>query len=90
MLIHDSFSSVGVTLAIVRELLAAAASATSGDPARSPSTEADDATSRFANAVRQLAQLPWFVKNVGVKVILSIGLGKLLGRIGRPVPDWPY
>ena len=39
LLIHDSFSSIGVTLAILRELVpGGAASATSDDPARWPST----------------------------------------------------
>ena len=38
LLIHDSFSSIGVTLAIVRELVPAGGSATSGARARWPST----------------------------------------------------
>jgi hypothetical protein len=42
------------------------------------------------NAGRQLAQLPWFIKNVGLKVLLSLGLGKVLGNIGRDTPEWPY
>ena len=45
---------------------------------------------RVGNAARQLAQLPWFVKNVALKVALSLGLGKVYGRLGRPVPEWPY
>jgi hypothetical protein len=45
---------------------------------------------RAANAGRQLAQLPWFLKNVALKVALTVGLGKVLGRLGRPVPEWPY
>jgi predicted O-methyltransferase YrrM len=90
LLVHDAFSSVGVTLAIVRELLASRRFRYVGRIRSLARYEAHDATSRFASALRQLAELPWFVKNVGVKVLLSIGLGKLLGRIGRPVPDWPY
>ena len=42
------------------------------------------------NAARQLAQLPWFVKNLALKVALKLGLGKLLRRFGREVPEWPY
>ena len=38
LLIHDSFSSVGVTLAIMRELMLVAAGATWAVPVRSPST----------------------------------------------------
>jgi hypothetical protein len=37
-----------------------------------------------------MAQLPWFVKNVTLKVMLSLGYGRLLARAGRPVPEWPY
>ena len=45
---------------------------------------------RAGNTARQLAQLPWFVKNLALKAVLTLGLGKVLGRLGRPVPDWPY
>jgi hypothetical protein len=34
--------------------------------------------------------LPWFVKNLALKVALRLGLGKLLARFGRSVPEWPY
>ena len=45
---------------------------------------------RLSNALRQLAQLAWFAKNVALKVALSLGVGKLLRRLGRSVPEWPY
>jgi hypothetical protein len=45
---------------------------------------------RARNAARQLAQLPWFARNVALKVVLTLGLGRVLGRFGRPVPEWPY
>ena len=51
---------------------------------------ATSGTGRVRNAARQLAQLPWFVRNVALKVLLTVGLGKVLGRLGRPVPEWPY
>ncbi len=90
MLIHDSFSSIGVTLAILRELLL---SKRFRYVARSRSLaiyEVSPDHSRGSNAARQLAQLPWFAKNVGLKVLLSLGLGKLLAKLGRPTPEWPY
>ena len=94
MLIHDSFSSVGVTLAILRELvfgsrfryvsrarsLAVYEAAPGGVRGRA----------RLANAARQLAQLPWFAKNIALKVVLSAGLAKLAARLGRKAPEWPY
>ena len=45
---------------------------------------------RVRNAVVQLAQLRWFARNVGLKVILKPGYGRLAERLGRPVPEWPY
>jgi hypothetical protein len=42
------------------------------------------------NALRQLAQVPWFVKNVGLKVLLTLRLGGLLRRITGREPEWPY
>ncbi len=93
MLIHDSFSSIGVTLAILRELLVGSRFRYVGR-SRSMTIYRADLTGGFgtraANAGRQLAQLPWFAKNVVLKVALTLGLGKVLGRMGRPVPDWPY
>jgi predicted O-methyltransferase YrrM len=90
MLIHDSFSSVGVTLAVVRVLAF-------GDRfryvRRSRSLavyERSADVSRVTNAARQLAQLPWFAKNLVVKVLLTAGIGKLFERAGRTAPAWPY
>ena len=89
MLIHDSFSSIGVTLAILRELLL------SGEwqyvrRSRSLAVYEKRSGGRATNALRQVAQLPWFAKNVLLKVLLSLGLGKLLRKLGRPEPAWPY
>ncbi|MDW3213122.1 MAG: class I SAM-dependent methyltransferase [Ilumatobacteraceae bacterium] len=90
MLIHDSFSSIGVTLAILRELVASRRW-TYVSRSRSLTTyRATGHVKRPVNAAQQLAQLPWFAKNVGLKVVLTLGLGKLLRRLGRAAPDWPY
>ena len=93
MLIHDSFSSIGVTLAILRELLLGSRFRYVGRSRSMTIYRVDlpgGAGARARNAGWQLAQLPWFVKNVALKVALTLGLGKVLGRLGRPVPDWPY
>jgi predicted O-methyltransferase YrrM len=90
LLIHDSFSSIGVTAAIMRELLL-------GDSFRYVTRSrslavyrAGSQDGRANSALRQVAQLPWFVKNVGLKVLLTAGLGKALTKLGRTAPDWPY
>ncbi len=92
LLIHDSFSSVGVTLAILREL-------TFGrfryvGRSRSLAEYRADVNGtirhRIANAGRQLLQLPWFLKNLLVKVLLTLKFGKLVGKATGREPDWPF
>ena len=80
MLIHDSFSSIGVTLAILRHLVWSRRFAYVG---RTGSlAEYRRARAGLGSAARQLAQLPWFARNVLVKLALVL---RLL-RSG----DWPY
>ncbi len=93
MLIHDSFSSVGVTLAILRELVWSSKWRYVGR-ARSMTEYRRDLPAglgaKVTNALRQLAQLPWFAKNLGIKVLMSAKLGGLLSKVtGRPA-EWPY
>lgn len=89
-MIHDSFSSVGVTAAIIRELLFTDAFRYVARSRSLAVYEASSAGSRLGNAARQLAQLPWFAKNVAVKALLTIGLGKVLAKLDRRAPEWPY
>lgn len=90
MLIHDSFSSIGVTVAILRELVFSRRWTYESRSRSLTRYRATGDVNRPTNAARQLAQLPWFVKNVALKVLLTLGLGKLMRRIGRTVPEWPY
>jgi hypothetical protein len=90
MLVHDAFSSVGVTLAILRELVPGRRFRYVGRSRSLAIYRADLTGRRVRNAVRQLAQLPWFVRNLALKVVLTAGLGRVLRRLGRPVPEWPY
>jgi len=84
MLIHDSFSSIGVTLAILRSLVLGGRFRYVGR-ARSMTIYRADLGSglseRVRNAGRQLAQLPWFVKNVALKVLITL---RIVTR------EWPY
>jgi hypothetical protein len=84
MLIHDSFSSVGVTLAILRTLVASGEFAYYG---RSRSLAEyrrlrPSGGERLASALRQAAQLPWFARNIFVKVMV-------VSRLRRSW-EWPY
>lgn len=84
MLIHDSFSSIGVTLAILRHLVFGSRFRYVGRSRSMTIYRADLGASpviRAKNVGRQLAQLPWFAKNVGLKVLISLKLVK---------GDWPY
>ena len=89
MLIHDSFSSIGVTLAILRELVPSS-EWRYVRRSRSLAVYEKRRVGRIGNVARQLAQLPWFARNIALKVLLTLGLGTALRRLGRPEPDWPY
>lgn len=93
LLIHDSFSSIGVTLAILRSLVFGSTFRYVGR-SRSMTIFAADLEgglgARSRNALRQLGQLPWFIKNVGLKVLLTLKFGKLVELTGRDAPEWPY
>lgn len=92
LLIHDSFSSIGVTMAILRQLVFGSRFRYVG---RSRSmtiyrADLDGVIARLGNAARQLAQLPWFFKNVMLKVLLTVGFGKVMRLLRRDAPEWPY
>jgi predicted O-methyltransferase YrrM len=93
LLIHDSFSSLGVTLAILRHLVPSEQWRYVGRSRSLTEYRRDLPTglgARMGNAGRQLAQVPWFVKNLLVKVIISARLGGVLEKVtGRPA-EWPY
>lgn len=87
LLVHDAFSSIGVTLAILREHTFAGRFRYVGRTRSLVELRADPDTSRGRHVAVVVAQLPWFVRNVGLKVALTLGLGRLLGD---RAPEWPY
>ncbi len=92
MLIHDSFSSVGVTLAIVVELLFSGRwryEGRSGSLAEYRRTRVPG-SSRAANAMVQALQLGWFARNVVIKVLIVAGLGRFTRLLGHRQETWPY
>ncbi|MGZ4806069.1 MAG: class I SAM-dependent methyltransferase [Ilumatobacteraceae bacterium] len=93
MLLHDSFSSIGVTLAICRELMFGKRFRYVGRSRSLAEFKADlhgDVRSRVGNALRQVAQLPWFVKNIALKVLLTLHLGGVIPWFTGRQPEWPY
>jgi predicted O-methyltransferase YrrM len=91
MLIHDSFSSVGVTTAIATSLLYSRSwryQGRSGSLAEYRRVPTSTREARRSTA-EQLAALPWFLRNVGVKVLQALRLGrwtKVLGHEGSHPP----
>jgi predicted O-methyltransferase YrrM len=93
MLIHDSFSSVGVTLAILRELGWSGRFRYVGRSRSLAEYRADlqpGLRARLVNALRQLGQLPWFAKNLTIKLLLTLRLGSVLRRLTGRAVEWPY
>ena len=93
LLIHDSFSSVGVTLALGRELLLGPRFRYVGRSRSLAEYRADlggGLQARSINALRQVAQLPWFARNLGLKVVLALHLGGVIKRLTGHTPEWPY
>lgn len=95
MLVHDSFSSIGVTLALMRLMLLSREYRYAGR-ARSMAEYRRvnaplRASERLANAGRQLAELPWFLRNVLIKVAIVARLRPLARLLGhRSGDEWPY
>jgi predicted O-methyltransferase YrrM len=93
MLIHDSFSSVGVTLAIARELVVGTRFRYVGRARSLTEFRADldgTTTSRVLNALQLMAQLPWFAKNLVIKMLITAKLGGVMKAITGRDPEWPY
>lgn len=91
MLIHDSFSSIGVTLALLASLFFGERFRYVG---RSGSmTEYRrmhlSPKARAKNAARQAASLPWFLRNVVLKVCITLKLRPLY-KLLRSDGTWPY
>lgn len=83
MLVHDAFSSIGVTLALGRTLFLASDFAYAGRTGSLAEYRRGElrAAERARNLLRQLRELPWFARNVLVKVAI-------VTRLRRG--DWPY
>jgi predicted O-methyltransferase YrrM len=94
MLIHDSFSAVGVTLAQLRLLVPSSEWRYAGRERTLAEYRRETApltgAARRANASRQLAELPSFARTELIKLALlahAPGVARRLGHDGSP---WPY
>jgi Methyltransferase domain len=83
MLVHDAFSSIGVTLALLTECVFSGRWRYAGRTGSLAEYERAPVhgRARASNVLRQLAQLPWFARNVAIKLLIVARLR------GGP---WPY
>jgi predicted O-methyltransferase YrrM len=92
MLVHDSFSSIGVTLATFASIAFGSRWRYVGRTSSLAEYRREDVRgiARFANAAHQLAQLPWFARNVLVKIAIVTRLRPLARLLGHRGDHWPY
>jgi Methyltransferase domain len=83
MLVHDAFASIGVTLALLTECVFSGRWRYAGRTGSLAEYEGAPVhgRARASNVLRQLAQLPWFARNVAIKLLIVARLR------GGP---WPY
>jgi len=92
MLIHDSFSAIGVTLAQLRLLFLSrewryvGRSRSMAEYQRASLTSAQQAE----NLLAQTRELGWFAVNVARKVLLVAGLRSIAKLLDGGRGEWPY
>jgi precorrin-6B methylase 2 len=88
VLVHDCYSSIGVTLGVLVHVL----------PSRRLRYEGREgslalfrvAPPEGADRMRILAQLPWWLRNVGLKILLRLRLRPVARLLGHDSPYDPY
>jgi hypothetical protein len=88
VLVHDSFSSIGVTLGILLRVLPASDLAYEKRVGSMALFERRQPSS--ADRLRILAEMPWWLRNVGLKVLLRLRLRRLARLLGHDSPYDPY
>ncbi len=92
VLVHDSFSSVGVTVAILATMLPSKRARYLGRVGSLAMYAIGPvgARQRLTSGLRQLAQLGWFARNVVIKALIVARLGRLTRLLGHKEPTWPF
>jgi hypothetical protein len=91
LLIHDSFSSIGVTLALLVSLIPGGRFRYVGRSRSLAEYRRESLTwaRRPGNAVRQVGQLGYFCRNVLYKVLILARLRRVATLLGSD-GSWPY
>lgn len=92
MLVHDAYSSVGVTLALLTTTVVGRSFRYLGRDGSLTRYRREDLplVARLANAARQLVPLGWFVRNVAIKALIVLGLGRFARVLGHDGETWPF
>ncbi len=91
ILIHDAFCSVGVTGAIVSQLLSSREVRYVGRVGSlAEYRRASPGDGRWRSIRRQVMQLPWFARNVMIKILLVLRLRPVTRLLGHTTGEWPY
>lgn len=92
MLIHDSFSSIGVTLALLSTTFVSRRWRYLGrcGSLAEYRHEPLPAVAAVRNLLRQALELGWFARNVVIKVALTLKLYPVTRIFGHRTRDWPY
>jgi precorrin-6B methylase 2 len=88
LLVHDAFSSIGVTLAVLTRLLPSRRLRYVGRAGSLATFEVG--TPALGDRLRLLAALPWWVRNVAIKVLLRLRLRRLARFAGHHDTADPY
>lgn len=88
VVVHDAFSSLGVTLALLRDLLPARRLRYVGRTGSLARLEVGPPSLRDRGRV--LTELPWWLRNLVVKVLLRLRLAPLARALGHHGADDPY
>ncbi|YAL81938.1 class I SAM-dependent methyltransferase [Dermacoccaceae bacterium W4C1] len=88
VLVHDCYSSIGVTLSVLAHVLPGKALSyvSRGGSMALFRVEPNDGASRL----RIAGEMPWWVRNVGIKVLLRAKLNGVAARLGHDSPYDPY
>lgn len=88
ILVHDSFSSIGVTLGILRHVLFSSDMAYERRSDSMALFRKRRPTTR--DRLRILREMPWWIRNVFVKVLLRLRLRSVARVLGHDSPYDPY
>ncbi len=88
VLVHDAFSSLGVTLALLRDVLPSTRLRYAGRTGSLARLEV--VAPRPADRARMLGELPWWLRNLVVKVLLRLRLRPLARVLGHHDTADPY